>query len=101
MRFAERYYDAISVEDVKDVFRRFGGIQAEGVLRVPRDMVVPIQRELVRLRCPGVKVVPNDRRTSTDVEDEMGKAREVRAEMDRKKAERKLIEQEERLRKAR
>ena len=101
MRFPERYYTAIAIEDVAPVIRRFGGIDAEGVLRVPRDMVVPIQKELIRLRCPGVKVLANDRATSMTPDDYLGQAQAAKKRLEEKKFEKRFIAAEEQMRRAR
>jgi hypothetical protein len=101
MKFGERYYTAIAVSDVAPVIRRFGDQVAKGVLRVPRDMVGPIQKELVRLRCQGVKVLPNDRTTSATPDDYHDQAVATRREINKKKHEQRMIAEDDRMRKSR
>ncbi len=101
MKFPERYYTAIAVQDVAPVIRRFGGTAAEGVLRVPRDMKSPIEKELARLGCPGVKVLANDRATSAGPEDYEDAARIAKQSRDKQKAEQQMIAGEELMRRAR
>jgi hypothetical protein len=99
----DMYYNAISVNDVAPIVRRWGdmGLKDGGIFRVPRDMVFPVQQELKRLRCTSIKVIPNDMATSKTPDDYLGRAREARKDIDARNREKKLIEQEEKLRRAR